>query len=121
MCRYYQNKQCHFGHYIDKDYGAGPEPIRDELSDDNNMRPGRYLLLQQQEARVLGTVPSSLDKASELKALFGERSWQHVAAELQAQGASNNPALLTQLSNITRGHILRDLHLAVFKRRGPAK
>ena len=78
------------------DYGAGPEPIRDELLDDNNKRPGRYLLLQQQEARAFRTAPSSLDKARELKTLLGKQTWQHVAAALEAQDATEAPAELAQ-------------------------
>ena len=62
------------GHYADG--------IEDELKDDNKKRPGRYLFLQQQEARVTGQTPaSSLGKAHALKKLLGDRRWQDVNAE----------------------------------------
>ena len=70
---YYRNKNSKSGHYADG--------IENELKDDNNKRPGRYLFLQQQEARVTGKKPaSSLGKAHMFKELLGDRRWQDVNA-----------------------------------------
>ena len=71
---YFKNKNVKSGHYADG--------VEDELKDDNHKRPGRYLFLQQQEARVTGQTPaSSLGPAHMFKALLGERRWQDVNAE----------------------------------------
>jgi hypothetical protein len=62
------------GHYIDG--------IMQELSDDNNRRPGRFIFLQQVEQRVFGAQDptyitlSSLGLARLLKELVGGRTWQ---------------------------------------------
>ena len=86
---YYKNKNVKSGHYADG--------IEDELKDDNNKRPGRYLFLQQQEARVTGQTPaSSLGKAHMFKKLLGDRQWQDVnaarAGSSQAAVASDGAA-----------------------------
>ena len=51
------------------------------LSDkDNKRRPGRYILLQEQEKRVFGTdrVKSSLTDGYAFKKLLGKTKWQEV-------------------------------------------
>ena len=68
---YYKDKHLTpSGHYIDG--------IVDELQDDNDKRPGRYILLQQQEDRAFGSAASSLGKARQLKALLVDRSWHEL-------------------------------------------
>ena len=86
---YYKNKHIKSGHYANG--------IKDELKDDNNKRPGRYLFLQQQEARVIGQTPaSSLGKAHMFKDLLGDKQWQDVnaahAGSSQAAVASDGAA-----------------------------
>lgn len=67
---YYRNKHLESGHYADG--------ITDELKDDNSKRPGRYLFLAQQEARVWPDrkPASSLGKAHMFRELLGDKSWQ---------------------------------------------
>lgn len=71
---YRKNKHLESGHYAD---GVG----EDELTD-NDRRPGRYILLQRQEARAFGegrpsyVVESSLGKARQFKEQFGEKKWE---------------------------------------------
>ena len=47
---------------------------------DNKRRPGRYILLQEEEKRVFGTtaVKSSLTKGYEFKTMLGDKRWQDV-------------------------------------------
>ena len=55
--------------------------VRTALSDkDNDRRPGRYLLLQEEEKRVFGadSVKCSLTKGYKFKELLGDRRWQDV-------------------------------------------
>ena len=56
------------------------------LSDeDNKRRPGRYILLQEQEKRVFGAdrVKSSLLKGYEFKALLGNKKWEDVIPKVR--------------------------------------
>lgn len=77
---YYMGHHLRSGHYIDG--------IDIELRDDNSRRPGRYLLLQQQEQRVFGSrhpeykAESSLGVARLLKERVGSMTWEQYAASL---------------------------------------
>ena len=48
--------------------------------EDNKRRPGRYILLQEEEKRVFGTerVKSSLTDGNAFKTLLGNKKWQEV-------------------------------------------
>ena len=58
--------------------------------EDNDRRPGRYILLQEQEKRVYGAhkVKSSLLKGYEFKQTLGHNKWEDV----YPQGAMGPPA-----------------------------
>lgn len=74
---YYKEKNIKYGHYA--------EGIQDALKDDNKKRPGRYILLQQQEHRVFGEAESSLGKAKFFEELLGRKSWKDYLREVRLE------------------------------------
>ena len=72
---YFKNKN------VDSAIGPGShyvDGIENELVDENHKRPGRYLFLQQQEARSFGSesVHSSLGKRRWFKEVLKDERWQ---------------------------------------------
>ena len=58
---------------------------------DNKRRPGRYILLQEEEERVFGTVEDSLTAGYAFKERFGNRRCQDVLLEEGERHASFTP------------------------------
>jgi len=59
--------------------------------EDNKRRPGRYILLQEEEQRVFGTVEDSLTAGYAFKERFGNRRCQDVLLEEGERHASLTP------------------------------